>query len=59
LMAIGAATANKGITENISANKLVFIPNISLATLLFLIQYPTGLIILDVDLHSFLTDELF
>jgi len=58
-MAIGAPAANKGITENISANKLVFIPNISLATLLFLIQYPTGLIILDVDLHSFLTDELF
>ena len=58
-MAIGAATANKGIIENISANNLVFIPNISLATLLFLIEYPTGLITLDVDLHSFLTDELF
>ena len=58
-MGIGAAMADKGITKNVSANNFELIPNLFLPTLLFLIQHPTGLIIVHVDLHSFLTDELF
>lgn len=54
-MGIGAATTNKGIIENTIAKKLIFIPNILLPALLSisLIQLPTELIMLNVDLHSF------